>query len=504
MAMVSVELARSIVRQLISHGIKDVVLSPGSRNAPLSIALNEAANRGFIDLHIRIDERTAGFFAMGIAKATKNRTAVVCTSGTAAANYYPAFLESFHSQIPLLVITADRPERLRNTGANQTTNQVNLFNCGRFIEAISPEVDLNGVLSGLGPVHINVQFDEPLLSNNATDWLANINRISHPKSEGHPEEFKVPAGKGVLIIGHDRAGFSVAEINKFAAKIGAPIIAEDPLSFDSSIAHAPLIAKKLEIDWVFVVGRTTLSRSTNNLIASAKSSYVLDPRAESIDPKRTANKIFSAIPNVSGSAELWSEDFSAVAAELISKHKDWSEPGLANFLSKNLPNGSTLYISSSRPIRDIESFATPREGIETFANRGLAGIDGNISTALGVASKRENSYALIGDLSFLHDLTGLVNQEAINLKLIVLNNNGGGIFSTLPQANVQGFETIFGTPHGLDLVAIAKSFGIESVEINNYDELDNFINSAAGLKIAICQMPDRRTNAEIIKSLTPA
>ena len=173
-------------------------------------------------------------------------------------------------------------------------------------------------------------------------------------------------------------------------------------------------------------------------------------------------------------------------------------------MGENLESGTTLFISSSRPIRDIESFATPRSGIETFANRGLAGIDGNISTALGIASKREKTYAVIGDLAFLHDLTGLVNQEPINLKLIVLNNNGGGIFSTLPQANVPDFETIFGTPHNRDLVSIAKSFGIEASEITNYSDLKTFINSGSGLKIAICQMPDRRGNAELIKKLTPA
>lgn len=502
--MISTELARNIVRQLISHGIKDVVLSPGSRNAPFSIALNEAANRGFIELHVRIDERTAGFFALGIAKATNNRTAVVCTSGTAAANYYPAFLESFHSDLPLLVITADRPERLHKTGANQTTNQVELFNCGRFVEAISPDIDLSNVLSETGPIHLNVQFDEPLIPNDSSDWLVNISKISKSTIDERSEEFKVPNGKGLLIIGHDRAGFSVAAIKDFAQTLAVPIMAEDPLSFKDAIAHAALFANQLVVDWVFIVGRTTLSRTTNKLIATAKASYVLDPRAEKIDTNRTATKIYFSIPKIIGSAENWTENLSTRATELIAKHKEWSEPGVAKFLGENLESGTTLFISSSRPIRDIESFSSPRSGIETFANRGLAGIDGNISTALGIASKREKTLAVIGDLAFLHDLTSLVNQEVINLKLIVLNNNGGGIFSTLPQANVSEFEKIFGTPHNRDLVLIAKSFGIETNEIKSYSELKAFIDSGAGLKIAICQMPDRKSNAELIKKLTPA
>ena len=138
--MASAELAEQIVRDFIEHGITDFVLSPGSRNAPLSIALYEAEQKGLIDLHVRIDERTAAFFALGITKATSHPAVVVCTSGTAVANYYPAFLEAFHSDLPLIVLSADRPARLRQTGANQTTNQVNLFNCGRFFNGENYEL----------------------------------------------------------------------------------------------------------------------------------------------------------------------------------------------------------------------------------------------------------------------------------------------------------------------------------------------------------------------------
>ena len=502
--MVSTELARNLVRQFIANGIKDVVLSPGSRNAPLSIALNEAAERGFVDLHIRIDERTAGFFALGIAKASRNRTAVVCTSGTAAANYYPAFLESFHSQIPLLVVTADRPVRVRETGANQTTKQSHLFNCGTFAEAVEPDFDLTNLFEDNGPIHLNVQFDEPLLSKDQSDWLANINKISQKPINQSVEEFQVPNGKGLLVIGHDRAGLRVSEVCDFAAMLGAPTITEDPISFEFAIPHASLFSNRLEVDWVFVIGRTTLSRSTNTLINSAKEVYVLDPRQPIVDPKRTATKIFKTFPNLIGKAETWLENYSTIASELIKNHKEWSEPGLAHFIGKKLPTGTSLFVSSSRPIRDIEAFADSRDGIETFANRGLAGIDGNISTALGIASKRQSTFALIGDLSFLHDLTALVNQEDINLKLIVINNDGGGIFSTLPQAGTPGFEKIFGTPHGKDLLAIAKSFGISSIEVNSYSELENFLKKSAGFEIAICQMPSRESNAALIKSLTPA
>jgi 2-succinyl-5-enolpyruvyl-6-hydroxy-3-cyclohexene-1-carboxylate synthase len=244
-----------------------------------------------------------------------------------------------------------------------------------------------------------------------------------------------------------------------------------------------------------VAGRTTLSRSTNSLISKAKAVFVIDPRASKVDPKRSATKIFSTIPQIIGSAEKWN-----LSSDLI-KIDGWSEPAAAQCIAENLPNGSTLYVASSRPIRDLEAFAAPRAGVEVFANRGLAGIDGNLSTALGIASKRESAFAVVGDLAFLHDLTALVNQEKIKLKLLVINNDGGGIFSTLPQASVAGFEKIFGTPHGRDLFEIAKAFGLPVTEINDLKSLKSFISPPTKFEIAILQMPDRESNAALIKDL---
>ena len=482
--MASTELARKVIRDFIEHGITDFVLSPGSRNAPLSIALYEAEARGLIDLHIRIDERTAGFFALGITKATGHPAVVVCTSGTAVANYYPAFLEAHHSNLPLIVLSADRPERLRFTGANQTTNQVNLFNCGRFYKNDNYELHVTG------PTHINLEFDEPLLSNEHSNWLSGLEERELIEPELTTELFEVPAGKGVVIVGHD--GLDVVE---FAENLGVPVIAENPLSYPDAVAHAALFSGQLEIDWAVVVGRTTLSRSTNALIAKAKEVYVIDPRAKAVDPKRSATKIYSDIPTIIGSAEQWQLESDLIELD------GWSEPAVAQCIAEHLPLGSSLYVSSSRPIRDLEAFAHPRDGVEVFANRGLAGIDGNLSTALGIASKRECTYALVGDLSFLHDLTALVNQENIKLKVIVINNDGGGIFSTLPQVGVEGFEKIFGTPHGQDLFEIASAFKIPVTEIDDLKSLIQFMDPPSKFEIAILQMPNRESNAALIKEL---
>lgn len=482
--MASTELARKVVRDFIEHGITDFVLSPGSRNAPLSIALYEAEARGLIDLHIRIDERTAAFFALGITKSTHHPAVVVCTSGTAVANYYPAFLEAHHSDLPLIVLSADRPERLRFTGANQTTNQENIFNCGRFFSGDKYELHADG------PTHINLEFDEPLLSDDKSNWLANLEEKELVEADVTTELFEVPSGRGIVIVGHD--GIDVAE---FADNLGVPVIAENPLSYPDAVTHASLFSAKLEIDWAVVVGRTTLSRSTNALIAKAKEVFVIDPRAAKVDPRRSATKIFSDVPTIVGNAESWKIESDFIEID------GWNEPAVAQCIAANLPYGSTLYVSSSRPIRDLEAFAEPREGVEVFANRGLAGIDGNISTALGIASKRECTYAVVGDLAFLHDLTALVNQENIKLKLIVINNDGGGIFSTLPQAGVAGFEKIFGTPHGQDLFEIAGAFKLPVTEIDDLKTLKQFMDPPVGFEIGILQMPSREENAASIKEL---
>ena len=482
--MASTELAQKVIRDFIEHGITEFVLSPGSRNAPLSIALYEAERRGLIKLHVRIDERTAAFFALGIIKATRTPVAVVCTSGTAVANYYPAFLEAHHSDLPLIVLSADRPARLRQTGANQTTNQINLFNCGRFFNGD------NYQLHKLGPTHINLEFDEPLLSEIKNDWLSNLSVKELHEEDAKVENFEVPAGKGLVVVGHD--GIDVSE---FTDSLGVPVISENPLSYPKAVAHASLFSGKLEVDWVVVVCRTTLSRSTNTLISKAKSVFVIDPRASKVDPKRSATKIFSNIPQIIGSAEKWN-----LSSDLI-MIDGWSEPAAAQCIAENLPNGSSLYVASSRPIRDLEAFASPRTGVEVFANRGLAGIDGNLSTALGIASKRDCAFAIVGDLAFLHDLTALVNQEKIKLKLLVINNDGGGIFSTLPQAGVEGFEKIFGTPHGRDLFEIVKAFDVPVTEINDLKSLKAFMSPPTKFEIAILQMPDRESNAALIKEL---
>ena len=512
----STSLARVVVRQLIEAGITNAVISPGSRNAPISLAMYAASEKGLLKLHIRIDERSAAYFALGLAKASSRPVPIVCTSGTAVANYHPAVLEAHHSNVPLLVLTADRPAILRRTGANQTTEQARIFgNAVRYFADVSGGVfPLELPLDSLhrGPVHLNLQFEEPLLPDEDSNWLNEIKVAPRVKPAGKSAgTLKVNTTRGVLIIGHDRGGLTVAEVSKIASDLEWPVISEDPLSFPEAISHAalflasPAIRKNLVPETVVVIGRTTLSRPINALIASAKTQIVIDPRMATVDTYRVADQRFIAAPKVvSKPADPdWHEQWRKLSlrtAKLVSEISNWSESALARELAVELTGA--VFIASSRPIRDLESFATPRTGIETFANRGLAGIDGNISTALGIATARPSATAIIGDLAFLHDLTGLVGNTSANLRIIAINNDGGGIFSTLPQANVAGFETVFGTPHGLDLEKIAAGLGISAKTISSFAELKSELaKPISGISVLVCQMPNRESNAAQLKAL---
>ena len=513
------QLARVIIRQILEAGITDAVISPGSRNAPLSLALIAAEKRGLIKLHIRIDERTAAFYALGLAKASGRPAPVICTSGTAVANYHPAVLEASHSNIPLFVITADRPAELRRTGANQTTEQARIFGKAvRYFSDVSGgayplELPLNALQTG--PVHINVQFEEPLLSDDNDAWLDGL-KVNPPKvfDRRKAGTLASKSTRGLLVIGHDRGGLSVSAVSEFIEALGWPVISEDPLTFSQANAHASLfltsttIAKDLTPDTVVVIGRTTLSRSINALIKSARYSFVIDPRLATVDSDRLADKKFTDLPElyVAPADPEWIakwQKYSERSAKVVKDLSKWSEPLIAREIAANLPSETALFIASSRPIRDLEAFASTRSGVTTYANRGLAGIDGNISTATGIATHHGSAVAVLGDLAFLHDLTGLIHNDQVNLKIYVVNNDGGGIFSTLPQRGVTGFEQVFGTPHGLDPAAIAVAMGISAKTIDNATDLvKDLTTPIKGLSVVVLNAPNREANADLIKELS--
>jgi 2-succinyl-5-enolpyruvyl-6-hydroxy-3-cyclohexene-1-carboxylate synthase len=354
-----------------------------------------------------------------------------------------------------------------------------------------------------------VQFDEPLISQEKSDWLSGLRVI--PNTYPNIVAGRIEVGQGVLVIGHDRGGYTDDEINDFAVKLNWPIIAEDPLSFPKAIAHASLLLSDQKIleslipENVVVIGRTTLSRSTNNFIKSAKNLIVIDPRISEIDSKREGNYLLPALPAEVKSSKtdvaIW-EKASDIAAAEIATIK-WSEQLAIISICESLPDQSALFVGSSRPVRDVEAFCHPRGGIEVFANRGLAGIDGNLSTIFGIAREFQNTYAILGDLTFLHDISALTNSASENIRIYVIDNNGGAIFSTLPQAGVDNFDQLFGTPHNLDLAKVCAGFNVSVSSVSDMAELGSELNKEVnGLEVVIIKVPTRQINAEKLKEIT--
>lgn len=501
------KLARSLLRQLIESGISNFVISPGSRNAPLSIALSQAEKKQLVDLYVKIDERGAAFFALGKSKAINNYVAVICTSGTAAANFYPAALEAFHGNNKLLLITADRPAALRKTGANQTTDQVGMYKLIKTHD-ISSEIDIKQFLNG-SPVHLNIQFSEPLVSSEEYDWLAGVD--IDPVIYKNKISGRLETTSGVLVVGHDNAGYTVDEIQDFASKLKWPIISENPINYPQSAFHASLylsdldIRSKLAPENIIVIGRTTLSRCVNEFIKLAKKIIVIDPRIKEIDSNRQADLLLNTLPievrSDSGNSPLLDKASQIAAAEI--NNLPWSEPLVINLICQSLIENTALFVGSSRPVRDIEAFAGSRKGVSVFANRGLAGIDGNISTVFGIAGEYESTTAILGDLTFLHDISALISTATENLRIFVIDNNGGGIFSTLPQSKSVGFEQLFGTPHDLDLVKVVSGFGVTASKVSNLDQLKTKVNAPViGLEIVIVEVPSRSANAKMLTEIT--
>jgi 2-succinyl-5-enolpyruvyl-6-hydroxy-3-cyclohexene-1-carboxylate synthase len=464
---------------------------------------------------MRIDERSAAFFALGLAKASNKYVALICTSGTAVANYHPAILEAFHSQVPVIAVTADRPERLRFTGANQTTVQANIFPLLDSFDLDSQIDDSEFVLlseeiiSELGgaPAHINLQLEEPLVEGvEDKSWLEELKTsTAFSRNWVAPVEAQITlSAKTVAVIGFDRGGFSREEINYFISaltKQGVPVIAEDPSISSEVINHSALflavdtVKSYLQPDHIIVVGRTTLSRSINAFIASANHSTVIDKRLETVDTSRKADQPLTSIPVIHPAIEsekinlfnsitekinLFNSRWELVSrkmSEFLSQQKnEWFEPNIVNSIYSQLPAGSTLFIGSSRPIRDIEARGEYRADVTLYANRGLAGIDGNIATTFGIAEHCSPTVAIMGDVTFQHDFSTLLTQPSSPVTIFVIDNNGGGIFNTLEQNGVDGFETVFATPHNRDLEAITAPLGFSTRTISTSEELHKVVS----------------------------
>jgi len=498
-------LARVLVDELARGGVRDAVLSPGSRSAPLALALH-ADDR--IRLHVRIDERSAGFLALGLAMVSRRPVPVLCTSGTAAANLHPAVVEASESGLPLVVLTADRPPELRATGANQAIDQVGLYGgavrffadigvperrvgaVGYWRSLISRSLAAAGHSADSGPVHLNLPLREPLVPDGDDEWIEPVDGrrdrpswtqvlVDEPRSRPLDNVLGTTAPlRGAVVVGHGAVDPGAARW--LAESLGWPLLSE-PTGNARAGTHAmstyplllgdPDFAASTRPDAVVVVGKPGLSRSLLGWLARADRHVVVDPRLRWADPLRQADVVVPAVPTASARAGTdWLAQWRAaeararVAMDAVLDCLDGvSEPRLARDLVAALPTGSLLLAGSSRPIRDLEAYACPREDVTVIGNRGASGIDGLVSTAVGAALAHDGpAFGLLGDLALLHDHGGLVlgpGELRPDLTVVVVDNDGGGIFSLLPPAGQDGFERLFGTPHGLDLAAVVTAAG---------------------------------------------
>ena len=496
----STELALEISKSLLSCGVTDVVVCPGSRSAPLAWQMAQLASQQKINLHTRIDEREAGFLALGIAKATKRPVPVVVTSGTAVANLLPAVVEAHHSGVPLVVLSADRPAAVRGNSAPQTTNQVGIFSS--FVKAqVDTAVPIPEILASIknslathpGPVHINAQFDMPLMPEDPGIDFGQLNQIQISEKPQEKLQLELPS-KGMLIVGDLPDGPHVQELIDLADDCGYPIIWEPTaqvMRSENAISHGALLLQSSKMpkpEVVVTAGLIGLSRSVLNVLKEAPEHIAIHlplTGAQLPNPVLSAKKILNSVPKVSTTVDrTWLATWqraSLSAGEVIRKIlnlETLTGPSAAVTLWDYIPAESSLFISSSWSARHIESYASARSDITTFGNRGVNGIDGLISTAVGVSLSRPNrTYLLIGDIAYLHGMGGLnisADNQNPNLTVVVLDNDGSGIFSQLEQGATkyqEHFEKIFGTPHGKDLWVLAESLGVPASKATTKTEL---------------------------------
>ena len=517
--LASVEAARMAVAALIGSGVRYVVVAPGSRSAPMAYALAEADAAGRVELLVRIDERDAGFTALGLALATGAPAAVLTTSGTAVGNLLPAVMEANHAAVPLVVLSADRPEELRGTGANQTTVQPDLFGEHVRFAADVPagENPLRAVETALsaatgafedippGPVQLNLAFRDPLVPA-ARDGLGEASGRRIHQAARHPLALDFPAAspalperRTVVLAGHD-AG-PVAEA--FARAHGLPLLAEPSSNArfgPNAVGPYRLLLEHFgpesgqPIERVVLFGRPTLSRPVSALLARAdvpSALYQPVPVAW-YEPGRRTELPLETLADLADFAgrgspawlDAWLLAGAAAqhALDLVLAGSAASGPAVGALVWGQARG--QLVLGSSNGIRDVDlAGAPPQEPQATvFANRGLAGIDGTLATATGIAvGGRQETTVLLGDVTFLHDAGGLLlgaGEAVPALRIVVLNDAGGAIFGLLEHGAVEqsgrygtAVERLFGTPHTVDFSALAAAYGVSHRAVGTTAEL---------------------------------
>jgi 2-succinyl-5-enolpyruvyl-6-hydroxy-3-cyclohexene-1-carboxylate synthase len=498
------------------------------------MAVFDAATEGRFTLHLRIDERSAGFLALGIGKAGAGPAVVFCTSGTAVANLHPAVLEAHHSRTPLLVLTADRPAELHGTGANQTVDQRGIFGSSAPCVDMPPAERRPGgnavwratvcraaALATTGPVQVNVPFRDPLVPGGDEDWPETLDGRNGPWTRWPTTTTTGTAATGlaartVVLVGDplDRPDRITAAATA-AAAAGWPVIAEPTglaaaraggaavLNSGSLLVNAVNLPPELRPDEVLVVGRPTLSRGFGALSRNAARVVVLGDPDGWTDPQRLATQVADHVDRASlptperGWLAGWlaADAAAGAAVDQVLADRPWpTGEHVARDVLGALPADAVLFLGSSNPVRFVDLAGRPGDRV-IMANRGVAGIDGSVSTAAGIAfGTNRPCYALLGDLTFLHDGNGLLigpGEPRPDLTVVVINDDGGGIFALLEQgapAYAAAFERMFGTPHGTDLAALCAAHRVPHVLVSDQDGLAAALAPAQGPRVVEVRM----------------
>jgi len=521
----SSRLASSVVAELLRRGVTDLVLAPGSRSAPVAFAAHDAARAGRLRLHTRIDERTAGFLALGLAKGSRRPVAVLTTSGTAVGNLLPAVLEAEHAAVPLILLTADRPAAMRGTGANQTANHVIRLTAS-FADVAPGEEERWGVLDTPGPVQLNLQLPEPLTADgdSSPHWPAAAESV-RPTASTVPTPLSL--GRRTVVVAGDDAG---PPARVLAESADWPLLAE-PSSGSRTGAHAMRTYRLLleddelarRVERVVVLGHPTLSRPVSRLLTRPDVEVVVVPGPGGPTNLGGHARVEPAVAAEGRDDPAWLEEWSRRDAEvgaaldaLLTRSEQLLPHQVAGAVAAALPRDGLLFVGASNPIRDLD-LMVPRYEVGgrrfVIANRGLSGIDGTVSSAIGATLGRprtSRAFALVGDVTFLHDSNALVigpEEPRPDLTVVVVNDDGGSIFASLEQgdpAHADSFERLFGTPHHVDLAALCAATRTPHWRVDSLAELRHALDSpAGGIEVveAVVRRDNRRELDERIRGL---
>jgi 2-succinyl-5-enolpyruvyl-6-hydroxy-3-cyclohexene-1-carboxylate synthase len=502
-ALDSYLILRALVDEFARSGMEHACTCPGSRNAPIVLSLVRDER---IRCWSHVDERSAGFFALGAAKASGRPVAVTCTSGTAAANLLPAVIEAREARVPLIVLTADRPPELREIGAGQTIDQIKLygdavkwfFELGtpegtaerlRWVRTLACRAFWTALEGRPGPVHLNIPLREPLVLDEPLpdDDTGRPGRhpyvIAEPPGEAAATPGPGPHPSGRLLVVAGTGAVDPAGLAEYAAATGIPVLA-DPMSGarrgGAAVVHYDLLLRDAEFaqthrpDFIFRLGDLPTSKPLRAWLAGLTDvpQIAFDPQWNWQDPGSVVGmRLRSRLPQpdgldvADGWLASWRDPDEAVGRALAPViGAELCEPSVAAWLGRELPGEAWLFVASSMPVRDLEGYSPARDdGPRVLSNRGANGIDGTVSSAFGTAAVAGGPVVLlIGDLAVLHDLGGLLaaRRSGLQLTIVVLNNDGGGIFHFLPVASQgEAFEQHIATPTGVDFRSVAGLFG---------------------------------------------